>query len=110
MKPMLAALLAISSVVGIASAASAESCGTYYIKSGSSEVITPVIRTESAVIAPVETTVVSTPIVETTLIMPAVISPLPGFSMDAAALRLYRGPRLENTLTMPDANTYLRGY
>jgi hypothetical protein len=30
--------------------------------------------------------------------------------MDAAALSLYRGPRLENTLTMPDSVTYLRGY
>jgi hypothetical protein len=107
---MLAALLAISSAAAFASAANAESYGTYYIKPAASAVVSaPVVLEQSAVIAP-ETTVISTPLVEQILIQPAVIMPLPGFSMDPAAMALYTGPRLENTLTMPDANTYLRGY
>lgn len=112
MKPMLAALLAISSAAAFASAANAESYGTYFIKSAPAAVLSaPVIQTQSAVIAPAQAvTTLSAPLLQQTLVMPAVISPLPGFSMDAAAMALYRGPRLENTLTMPDANTYLRGY
>lgn len=31
-----------------------------------------------------------------------------GFSMDANTMKLYTGPRFENTLTMPRADVYLR--
>jgi hypothetical protein len=60
----------------------------------------------ATVAAPV-TTVVAAPVIQQTLIQPAIVPPA-GFSMDPLALRLYTGPRLENTLTMPDANTFLR--
>lgn len=130
-KPMLAALLA---VVGFAAVANAEptsgrSYGSYSIRT----VDAPVILTQPAVVAPATcpavttivapattcapattllapaTRVVAAPMLcERELVQAAIMLPATGFSMDPNALRLYTGPRFENTLTMPDANTYLR--
>lgn len=119
-KPMFAALLAIAGSLGIAVSANAESNGTYFIRTlDQPAVIAPVVRTESAVVAPcatvesavpamTTTTIVQPAVVEQTLVQSAVMLPAIGFSMDAGAMSLYTGPRFENTLTMPDAATYLR--
>ena len=125
-----AVLLAIASVVGFQAVASAEvthSYPKYYVNTTTTA---PAIITQPAVIeqratvcpAPAATTtilqpsaacpapamtVLGAPVIEQTLIQPAIVMPA-GFTMDPLALRLYTGPRLVNTLTMPDANTFLR--
>lgn len=125
-KPMFAALLAVAGSILLAGSANAEaqSKGTYFIRTIDQPAVisAPVVRTQSAVVAPAAcgaviqselpaattTTIVQQPIVEQTLVQSAVMLPATGFSMDPTALRLYTGPRFENTLTMPDAATFLR--
>lgn len=79
----------------------------------------PVVRSSSAVIAPAmtvvqttlpveSTTLVQAPMIQQTLVQSAIMMPASGFAMDPAALRLYTGPRFENTLTMPSLTVYLR--
>lgn len=126
--PMLAAVLAVVGFASVANAAvqSGNSYGTYYVNTTAA----PVVLTQPAVLEPAVTcpsssavVVPSTAVVETvpattivsepvmlnrTLEYSAIMLPSTGFSMDPLALRLYTGPRFENTLTVPDANTYLR--
>lgn len=123
MKSMFAALLAIAFTVALTT--EAQSRGTYYIQSGAPAVITqpaviapatttlsaPEVLTEPAVVAPATTTttvIQGQPLLQQQLLMPAVIGYTAGLTMDPAAMALYRGPRFENTLTMPDASTFLR--
>jgi hypothetical protein len=126
-KPMFAAFLAVAAVVGVQAVANAEVTHSYPSYSvnmaPATTIITqPAVIEQSATICPQAatttivqpatiaapvTTVVAAPVIEQTLIQPAIVMPA-GFSMDPLALRLYTGPRLENTLTMPDANTFLR--
>lgn len=91
--PIMAAVLAVA---GFATAANAitpdQSYGSYYINSGSPAAIAaPIVQTRSVVVP-----------------APSMVAASTGLTMDQCVLKLYSGPRLENTLTMPDACTFLR--